>query len=400
MKSHARQYLLAAVSLVVAAGASVRAQNPSPEFGSWRAPGWSFTPGITLGSVYDSNVALASAPADTGRTQSDRLFEIEPFGRLEYFSPRTEFSTGYQGYVRRYARIDQLDGFDQQLYASARRLVTRRLTLFARDSYADLPTTDDVELNGVPFRRIGSRMNAASAGIEARLTKYTDLSVRYENTWVRFDRPELFLTDGWVNGVNAEVSRRLTDRFSAGGEYGMRFADLNQGTHQVMFIDTGGTLHYHAGPGTTLSLAAGVSHLHDRLVLVTRTGPYIRAGVTQEMARATLGATFERMYVPSFSFGGSTQSQEIRGFVRMPIDKNRLYVEGSAAWRRSDPFIANELQLDTIWIRSTLGYSASRWLRIEGYHAYTRQDSIVTGGEINRQRVGVQAVISQPVRIQ
>jgi hypothetical protein len=106
------------------------------------------------------------------------------------------------------------------------------------------------------------------------------------------------------------------------------------------------------------------------------------------------------MYVPSFSFGGSTQSQELRGFVRMPFDKNRLYVQGSAAWRRNDPFIANELQLDTIWIRSTLGYSAARWLRLEGFHAFTRQDSIVTGGEINRHRLGVQAVVSQPVRIQ
>jgi hypothetical protein len=84
----------------------------------------------------------------------------------------------------------------------------------------------------------------------------------------------------------------------------------------------------------------------------------------------------------------------------MPLSKNRLYVQGSAAWRRSDPFVVNELQLDTIWIRSTLGYSAARWLRIEGFHAFTRQDSQVTGGEINRQRAGVQVVISQPMRIQ
>jgi hypothetical protein len=400
MKIHVRQWVLTVIGLMIAAGAPAGAQDRSPEMQSFRTPGWSFTPGITFGTVYDSNVALASAPANTGRTQSDRLFEAEPFGRLEYFSPRTEFSTGYQGYLRRYMEFDQLNGFDNQAYASVRRLVTRRLTFFARDSYADVPTTDDVELNGVPFRRIGSRMNAGTAGIEARLTKYTDLSVRYENTWIQFDRPELFLTDGWVNGGHVELSRRLTERLSIGGEYGMRFADLNEGTHQVWFQDVGGTLHYHVGSATTLSLASGASHLNDRLVLVTRTGPYVRAGITHEVERATVGASFERMYVPSFSFGGSTQSQELRGFVRMPLDKNRLYVQGSAAWRRNDPFIANELQLDTIWIRSTLGYSASRWLRIEGFHAFTRQDSIVTGGEINRHRVGVQAVVSQPMRIQ
>jgi hypothetical protein len=400
MKSHLRQSLLGALTVILAAGAPVGAQDPGSELQSWRTPGWSFTPGITVGSVYDSNIALASAPASTQTTQGDQLLEVEPSGQLEYFSPRTEFSSGYRGYLRHYQDFDQLNGFDQQINASVRRLVTRRLTFFSHDNYADVPTTDDLQLNGVPFRRIGSKMNSATAGIDARLSKYTDLSVQYENTWIRFDRPELFLTDGWVNGVRGELTRRLNDRLSVGGEYGMRFANLNEGTHQVLFQDTGGILHYRAARGTTLSLASGVSHLNDRLVLVTRTGPYIRANLTQDVVRATVGASFERMYVPSFSFGGSTQSQELRGFVRMPLDKNRLYVQGSAAWRRSDPFIANELQLDTIWVRSTLGYSATRWLRVEGFHAFTRQDSIVTGGEINRQRIGAQVIVSQPVRIQ
>jgi hypothetical protein len=400
MKNHARHYLLGALAVLLAAGAPLRAQGQGTEMQSWRTPGWSFTPGITIGSVFDSNIALSSAPADTRTTQGDQLFEVQPFGQLEYFSPRTEFSSGYNGYLRRYQDFDQLNGFDQQVHGSVRRLITRRLTFFAHDNYADVPTTDDVELNGVPFRRIGSKMNSAEAGIESRLTKYTDLSVRYENTWIQFDRPEAFLTDGWVNGVHGELSRRLTERISLGGEYGMRFANLNEGTHQVVFQDAGGTLHYHFASATTLTLSGGVSHLNDRLVLITRTGPYVRAGITHEVERVTVGANFERSFVPSFSFGGATQSQEIRGFVRMPLNKNRLYVQNSASWRRNNPFLANELRLDTIVIRSTLGYSATRWMRVEGFHAFTRQDSIVTGGEINRNRIGAQVVICQPVRIQ
>ena len=292
-----------------------------------------------------------------------------------------------------------MNGFDQQAFGSVRRLITRRLTFFAHDSFGHLPTTDDVELNGVPFRRIGSRTNGGEAGIEARLTKYTDLSVRYENTWIRFDRPELFLTDGWVNGVHAELSRRLNERLSAGAEYGIRLADLNEGTHQVLFQDAGGTLHYHVGSATTLSLAGGVSHLDDRLVLVTRTGPYVRANVTHEVVRASLYVeSFERC-MSRRSASGSTQSQDPR--IRPDAARQEPALRaGLGAWRRNDPFIAEELQLDTIWIRSTLGYSATRWFRIEGFHAFTRQDSIVTGGEINRHRLGVQAVVSQPMRIQ
>src|SRR4029079_9391170 len=112
----------------------------------------------------------------------------------------------------------------------------------------------------------GSRMNAALAGVDARLTKYTDLSVRYENTWVTFDRKDTFLTGGWVNGARAELSHHLNDRLSAGAEYGIRFADLNEGTHQLTFQDAGGTLHYDLGPATVFSLAGGVSHLDDHLM--------------------------------------------------------------------------------------------------------------------------------------
>ena len=392
-----RQIWGAALMLGLAAPVAAQ-QDMSAEIPS-RTAGWSVTPGVTFGTIYDSNVALASAPADTKRTQSDRMMLAEPFGQLEYFSPRTEFSSGYQGYLRRYAEVDQLNSFDQRGYLSLRRLVTRRFTFFLHETYAKVPTTDEVELNGVPFTRTGSRMNAAAGGFEARLTKYTDLSFRYENTWVDFDRQESFLTGGFVNGGRAEASHRLSDRLSVGAEYGVRFADMNEGTHHVTFQDTGGTLHYAAGARTTLSLASGWAFLNDKLLNDRRNGAYVRGEISHDARRATVGASFERMFVPSFGFGGSNQSEQIRGFVRMPFDRNRLYYQGSAAWRRSNPFIANELRLDTIWLRSTLGYAVSRWLRVEAFHAFTRQDSQVTGGEINRQRAGVQVVVSQPMRI-
>jgi hypothetical protein len=112
-----------------------------------------------------------------------------------------------------------------------------------------------------------------------------------------------------------------------------------------------------------------------------------------------VGASYERQYVPSFGFGGSSNSQELRGYVVMPL-RPGLYTQGSAAWRRMTPFETNTLELDTIWIRSTLGYAAARWARVELLYTFTRQDSIVTGGEVNRHRVGVQFVISQPMRLQ
>jgi hypothetical protein len=415
----------AVLALVLAAGltgsAPARAQQEASEFPSSRVPGWSFTPGISFGGSFDSNVALANPPADTGRTQSDRLFTFQPFGQLEYFSPRTDFSTGYRGYARRYVEVRELDGFDQQAFLSFRRLATRRLTFFLSDTYLAAPTTDEVELNGVPFRRTGTRTNTASAGLEARLTKFTDLTTRYDFQWVdfdqgdtfdqpgrtgqpgdqpgTFDRPRSFLTGGWVNSWRTELRRRLSERVAVGGEYALRLADLNEGTRELLFQDAGGTVRFLLDAHTTLSAGAGVSYLDDRLFGDRRTGPYYRASLTHEADRATLGLSFQRMFVPSFGFGGSSDSQELRGFVRMPVNKNRMYVQASAGWRRSEPFISGELELDTFRVQTTFGYSATRWLRLEAFHAYTRQDSKVTGGEIDRQRAGGQIVISQPMRI-
>ena len=93
-------------------------------------------------------------------------------------------------------------------------------------------------------------------------------------------------------------------------------------------------------------------------------------------------------------------SRELRGYVRMPFTHNRYYVQTDGIWRRSSPVVVGEIRLDTFVINSVFGYSATRWLRTEAYYAFTRQDSVITGGEVDRHRVGVQLVISQPMRIQ
>ena len=126
----------------------------------------------------------------------------------------------------------------------------------------------------------------------------------------------------------------------------------------------------------------------------------MRLSLTHDLERATLGASFERQYVPSFGFGGSSNSQELRGYVLMPL-RPGLYTQGSAAWRRIDAVRSQQPaarhDLDSA-PRSATPPRAG--LRVEVLYTFTRQDSIVTGGEVNRHRVGVQFVISQPMRIQ
>jgi len=263
-----------------------------------------------------------------------------------------------------------------------------------------VPTTDEIDVAGVRFSRTGARRNAFAGQLHARLTKFTDLSVKYDNTWVSFDRTDTILTGGAVNGVTTGLSRRVGPQVAIGAEYAVRFADLNEGTRQLTFHDAGATAQIGLSARTSASFGAGYSYLDDRSLHETRTGPYFRAELTHGTEHATLGAAFERMFVPSFGFGGSSQSQQVRGYIRMPLNRNRMYVQASGSWRRTDPFLVGELPLDTTLIRSTLGYSATRYLRVEAFHAFTRQDSRIAGGQVNRQRVGAQIVISQPMRIQ
>jgi hypothetical protein len=149
------------------------------------------------------------------------------------------------------------------------------------------------------------------------------------------------------------------------------------------------------------TLAGGLAHLDDRVLHTTETGPYLRAEVSHEVQKATVGASFEHTFGPSFGYGASSRNESVRGFVRMPLDRNRLYVQGTAAWRRSRPFNTGglELDLDTTSIRSTLGYATARWLRVEGYYAFSRQDTGVAAAGVNRHVVGSQVVVSQPMRI-
>jgi hypothetical protein len=395
----ARSPLAAAVLVALLAAPASAQQLPSSEFESWRLSGWTFVPGVIVGGLFDSNVAVAFPPAETGTTASDKLVQVVPFGQLEYFSPRTMFSTGYQGALRRYVELNDLDGVDHRGYLSFRRLLNRRVTLFLTDNFMDVPTTDQLQLNGVPFRRTGSQYNSFAGGIEARLSRSTDLSVRYDMTWVNFERKDTLLTGGVVNGARASLSRRLTPRVSLGGEYGARFADLDSGTRQVLFQEAGGVLVYRTGPQTTLEAAYGFAHMHDRLSDVTRDGPYARLGLTHRADRATLGVDYQRSYVPSFTFGGSNESQELRGYVQMPLSRNRLYVQEAASWRRTNPFLEAELPLDSIWVHTVAGVAMQRWLRLEGYHSYTRQDTRLAAGQISRHVVGVQLVVSEPMRI-
>lgn len=389
----------AVVALAAAATRPTAAQQATSELQSFRVPGWSFTPGVAVGAQFDSNVAIAG-PDQFGKTASDSLLEIEPMGQLEFFSARTSFSSGYRGSLRRYFELSDLDGVDHSMYASLRHKVTRRVTVFFNESFQQEPTTDALELNGLPFRRVGSRYNMFSGGVDARLTRSLDLSTLYEMTFVDFLSEGISLSDGIVHGGHTELTHRFGGRLSAGAEYGIRRAFLNTGDQEFTYHNTGGVLRYRTGEQTSLDMSGGLTYLLDHARDETRTGPYFSAALVHRAARATLGAQYSRNYTPSFTLSGSQRSHEARVYVDMPFSRNRFYVQESAAFRRSDPFGLLEPALNSIRVQSTLGYAIQRWLRLEGNYTFSTQDNRLAGGRVTRHLAGVQLVVSEPMRIQ
>ncbi len=387
------QYVAAVIAVVGVTASAQELQGPE------RLPGWSFIPTVSIGSLFDSNLALSSPRADLGETQGDTLFTIEPSGELSFLNKRTDFSAQYSGYLRRYVDVDALNGFDQRASISLRRAASKRINFFLNNYYADVPTTDETELNGVPFRRTGSQTNRFAGGVDGRLNRLTTLSGRYDMTWSRFDQTDAFLNDGIIHAFQGNLMRLLNETLAVGADYVLRLADIDEGRREMTFHDAGGNVSWDVTPHTKITGAAGYSTMFDELLDERRSGAYFRGAVDHMTSRATIGASFARQFLPSFGFGGANRNQELSAYLRAPLSR-RMYARSSFTWRHYIPFEVDSVETDTYWIRGSVGYAAAQWARVEGFYTFTRQDSVVTGGEVNRHRIGVQLVLSQPVRIQ
>jgi hypothetical protein len=125
--------------LLVACAAGISGQERPVEFDNYIFPGWSFTPGLALSGMWDSNTTLQAPDPLTGRTPGDNVFVIVPSGDIALNSSRTTFSAGYRGYLRRHIDLGELDGFDQRAYVSLQRTATPRLSWFVSNEFAQLP---------------------------------------------------------------------------------------------------------------------------------------------------------------------------------------------------------------------------------------------------------------------
>jgi hypothetical protein len=395
-----RPFATAAVLAFVLCGAGASAFAQSVEVADRSTPGWVFTPTIAIGLTFDDNPVL------TGRgdpAPNDLLTHARPGLDLSFNGRHTRFSGAYRGRLARYRTLQEYDSYDQGGDFLVRHQATRRVNVTGRTTFTVSPATDIVEVAGVPFYRAGTRHTVAQVGTNVAVDARTMASGSYQYQSVEFDAADpaiaLLLLGGTAHGATLGVRRQVSPRMHVGGDYRHQRAEygLSEGGFGIQNAEV--VLDWRLSPTVDLTAGAGISRLslpEDGV----RTGPGGRVGITKRTTYALFSASASRSFVPAFGFGGSVMNQELAAAVRVPFARRRAYVQGQFSLRGSEPVLEQELGLTHVHVQTTVGYAVMRWARIEAFYSGSFQDTVVVGGRVDRNRIGVQFSTGQPMRIQ
>lgn len=366
--------------------------------------GWVFTPGISVGQTYDNNVLLAT---QGNETITDFLTAVSPRGALAFRGRRDTFSLDYRGSFQIYQELSELNAFDQRGSLSYVHRFSPSLNFFVRNSVSRSPTTDDVDVPGVQFRRQGVLLNDFRSGFDKRFTQRSSMTAAYTYQYIRFDDEDVLVDNlrrgGYGHGGSVQYGYRLQPRVSVGGEYDMRRGTVDQ-TEEFDVMNALATVDWRLTQRVDLSGGFGLSWLKTGRDEQRHTAPAFRVSLSGSGQRVGWNVGYRRSFLPSFGFGGTFQNQEFQANAFALLTR-RLDISGSFAVRENDPLnntdplVTANVGLQSVWTRTSISYLATRWMRIEGFYIAVFQDSQRPGGEVNRSRVGVQVATSTRMRI-
>ena len=361
--------------------------------------GWVLTPSLIYSSGWDDNVLLMGKD---DATVGDVLNVLNPQADVGFHGRRGQLDVSYDGAFLLYHDLSTLNSYDQRAAASARRRISPHVTLFVRNSFALAPTTQPVDLVGVPFLRTGSTIDDLQSGVEAALSKHTTMAATYDFQWVRFDSdPTLAvqLTGGHSNGGSVSLRRGLSSRTSAVVDFSLQYALVPATNETFLVQDVVGGIDHQWSERVRVFGMAGVSHLNvNSSGPENNTGPSFQAGVTRRFQAASAGLTYSQSFIPTYGFGGTMQNQELMGHLQLPVSR-RLSQQSSVSWRGNESLTEGDPSLRSLWINVSVGYALHPAVRIEGLYDGAHQVIDRPGGVTNRNRLGFQVVTAKPLRI-
>jgi hypothetical protein len=299
-----------------------------------------------------------------------------------------------------YRQLNQLDSYDQRASLYARRLLTKHVAFFVRNTTAFVPTTELAEFVAVPFVRTGSHLEDLRTGMEAGLTKFTSVAVSYDFQMVDFaqDVPGVTnLQGGHSHGASFTLRHMLNPRLAMTADYQFQHAVLRE-FQQFDIQNWWAGVDYEVSEATHVFAAGGISRLGVTQFSTDRIGPALRIGLLRSISTASVDVHYSRSFVPSYGFGGTMQNEETAAHLRFPLAR-RVSASTGVSWRRDDPLTLGELPLRSFWVEGSVGYAFNAWARLEGYYTGTHQTIQRAGGVLDRNRAGVQVVTAMPMRI-
>jgi hypothetical protein len=237
-------------------------------------------------------------------------------------------------------------------------------------------------------------------GVEALATKRLSLAASYYLQWIAFDKGALegiSLFGGHSNGGTAGLKFQLSSRTTLTADYDLQRVSILDGTHVNIQNAWAGT-DYRLTENSHVTAAFGLARLDAPELGPGKTSPAWRAGYNRRFESAALDLSYARSFLPSYGAGGPMSNDELSSNVHVPIGR-RTYAEGSLSWRRDAPLVGSEPALRSLWAGGVVGYAVQPWLRVEGFYGSTHQTVDRPGGQVDRNRVGVQVVTAKPVRI-
>ena len=401
----ARKAILVGVGLALMSSAtSAQQQVAATGYEPSYRPGWTLTPSFGFSQTYDDNISLF-AVRTAEEANNDVVSTYFPAADLHYSGKHTVVGFGYTGSFLAYRTFSVLNSWDQRGRIYARQQASERLKWSAAANAAKVPTTDAVDLGGIPYSRNGVTVVDGHAGLDYRINNRNDFSASFGAQSVRFDRPEIaggFLQGGhavdWNGGWRYHVSARL----GVGGQYGLRRAVAIDSPDAFVMHSMEAAADYALTPSWSMAVSAGIVLLQQNALTDGQTGPAWKLAVERHRSGTTLVVSYLRSYVPSFAFGGTTKSEEAGFGMRTPLfHSRRWYTELSATFRDDQPLtdILNQLPLRSLRTNSVIGWTPQVWMRVEGFYSRSQQSSLRFGGQVYRNRIGIQIVTSKPVRV-
>ena len=301
IRGSARLVMLALLvaTLAVRASLPLAAQGRAGE-SQPPAAGWVFTPAISVAGTWDNNVLLATEGSETA---GDFLTAISPRVALSFRGRRSTFQLDYRGAYQLYQELSELNAFDQRANVSYRQRLTPRVSFFARNGLSRSPTTDEVDLPGILFRREGVLIDDLRSGLEARLSQRTTLTGAYTFQLVRFDRneapPPFDIVDrsGHAHGAVFELDHVLNRRLTVGAEYEIRHATVDQ-VREFDVQNALATVDYRLSENFALSGGAGYSWLDSNRLTGQHSAPAFRVNLSRSGSRLAWDVGYRRSFLP------------------------------------------------------------------------------------------------------